>query len=206
MDDGASLLSLLGKGASAGLARKLGEPQHTETGEIYLELYWKGMRDHLYRDRTKDDSNDFADCYERLFPDLRKRIALSGSFRPLNNLNYDISTEEGKTGLRNNLVNTEVDIVLESPSCLYIGEAKHEMSFGADGQLVLVHQLIRQYVMAKILVDHLKRKKEVVPFVIGDDTKKLMRNGQVDFMIRQGWLKEANVLEWSEVKDLARHN
>ena len=33
---------------------------------------------------------------------------------------------------------------------------KHEMTFGANGRLVLVHQLIRQYVMAKILMDRLE--------------------------------------------------
>ena len=30
------------------------------------------------------------------------------------------------------------------------------MTFGANGRLVLVHQLIRQYVMAKILMDRLE--------------------------------------------------
>ena len=42
-----------------------------------------------------------------------------------------------------------------------------EMSLSPDGSLVLVHQLIRQYVMAKILVDLTKTGKEVVVFVVG---------------------------------------
>ena len=111
----------------------------------------------------------------------------------------------GMVKLRNNLVNTEIDIVLESPNSLFIGEAKHEMSFGADGTLVLVHQLIRQYVVARILVDRLECDKEVVPFVVGDDTKQLRKSRQVGFMIRQGWMKERNILEWRDVKDLARN-
>ena len=190
--------------ASRHLATRLGEPQEIEPGEVHLELYWKGMRDYLHGNRTKDDSNDFAERYERLFPNLRKKIELSGGFRPFNASNYDVSTQERKTKLRNNLINTEIDIVLESPNCLYIGEAKHEMTFGADGKLVLVHQLIRQYVMAKILVDLTGHKKEVVPFVVGDDVGELEKSHQVDFMIRQGWMNRENVLEWGRVKELAR--
>ena len=70
--------------------------------------------------------------------------------------NYDVSTKDRMANLGNNLVNTEIDIVLQSPNHLFIGEAKHEMTFGANGRLVLVHQLIRQYVMAKILMDRLE--------------------------------------------------
>ena len=47
----------------------------------------------------------------------------------------------------NSLLGTEVDVVLETPKHLFIGEVKHESTFEADGKLVLVHQLMRQYVM-----------------------------------------------------------
>ena len=106
-----------------------------------------------------------------------------------------------------NLRNTEIDIVLETPQYLFIGEAKGEMTFGADGGLVLVHQLIRQYVMAVVLVDLLVSKgcpqKKVVPFVVGDAAK-LERARQVKFMRHQGWLEKRNILDWDKIKDLGK--
>lgn len=194
-----------GQEASVCLAKKLGEPSETKPGEVRLELYWKGMRDHLHEigaTRASDD-NDYAESYTRLFGDLRRKIEGFNKFRELNDCNYDVSTKERRDQLRDNLINTEIDIVLESPNCLYIGEAKHEMSFGADGSLVLVHQLIRQYVMARILLDRLGCKKDVIPFVVGDDAKGLKKSQQVKFMIYQGWMNEENVLKWGKVKKLA---
>ena len=101
--------------------------------------------------------------------------------------------------------NTEVDIVLEDSDSLFIGEAKHEMGFGADGKLILVHQLIRQYVTAKVLLEMSTRtaNKRLVPFVVGDDVGMLMQTNQVRFMIKQGWLQEDNVLSWQEIKEIA---
>ena len=89
-------------------------------------------------------------------------------------------------------------ISLETPGTLFVGEAKHEMSFSARGNLVLVHQLIRQHVMATILVAVAGEQpgKKVVHFVVGDKIGKLKRSAQVRFMISQGWLMDENVLEW----------
>ena len=107
-----------------------------------------------------------------------------------------------------NLINTEIDIVIQTPSRLFIGEAKHEMSFGANADLVLAHQLIRQYVMAKLLLDRLESDKEVIPFVVGDSKKRLMDVEQVKFMIEQGkanrepGLKEENILCWDDIEKL----
>ncbi len=189
------------------LARKLGEPRDTQSGEVHLELYWKGMRDYLHMKKTQIAGEDFAVRYNRLFRNLRKeiedfRIGDSYGFQRLNNWNYDVSTKDCMDKLKNNLINTEIDIVLQSPSYLYIGEAKHEMSFGANGSLVLVHQLIRQYVMARILVDLLGCSKRVTPFIVGDDAEALGKSHQVRFMICQGWMKKENVLEWGKVKEL----
>ena len=115
--------------------------------------------------------------------------------------------------LVNNLVNAEIDIVLESPEHLYIGEAKYESGFGRDGKLVLVHQLVRQYVMAKVLLDVLKCNKEVVPFVVVEGTKGRTYSskevpglpaprGQLAFVIDQGWMKACNRLTWDDVATL----
>ena len=76
------------------------------------------------------------------------------------------------------------------------------MGFGGDSSLILVHQLIRQYVMAKILVDRLELDKEIIPFVVGDSAAELKRTFQVSFMIHRGWMDEENVLAWSDVGDL----
>ena len=132
--------------------------------------------------------------------------SLQKSLRLPDDKNYNVSTEGGEESLYNNLVNTEIDIVLETPKHLFIGEAKHEMTFGANGSLVLVHQLIRQYVMAKILVDLAVEsddpKKEVVPFVVGDNIEELKKKHQVKFMLAQRWLKKENILSWDCIKEL----
>ena len=102
--------------------------------------------------------------------------------------------------MTNSLLGTEVDVVLETPKHLFIGEVKHESTFGADGKLVLVHQLMRQCVTATILLQLSGENKAVIPFVVGDRVEYLKKTSQVRFMINQGWLKETNVLDWEQVK------
>ena len=186
----------------------LGEPTDISPDEVRVELFWRGMRDHLHPEGKQDsDDKDFAKRYRRLFPDLRNRVEefitqAPGSLRTLEDWNY-CPTAEHVPNLGNNLFNTEVDVVLESPGHLFIGEAKHEMSFHASSSLVLVHQLIRQYVMARILVDRLERRREVIPFVVGEDADNLRKRGQVKFMVWNGWLREGNVLSWRDIVRLA---
>lgn len=198
---------LFGEGGGVGRAklatRLLGGTSEPTPGDVHLELYWKGMRDYIHQTKQKreDNNQDFAERYGRLFPDLRKEIEEFGQHQPLKSSNYEVSTETLDKFSRN-LTNTEIDIVLESTGHLFIGEAKHEMGFGGDGSLILVHQLIRQYVVAKILVDRLDLKKEVIPFVVGDSAAELKRTFQVRFMIHRGWMEEENVLAWNDVGDL----
>ena len=137
------------------LAGCLGEPYATSGDEIKLELFWKGVRDCLNPLKPKDakegwDENHretFRRAFEKRFGQLRELVEGDEGLTLRNKHNY--SFEEDTAGkLYTNLHNTEIDIVLETPRRLYIGEAKSEMSFGADGSLVLVHQLIRQYVAA----------------------------------------------------------
>ena len=130
---------------------------------------------------------------------IRSRILAFEKFRDLKNDNYAVVPPEGAKKLLNNLYNTEIDIVIETAKTLFIREAKHEADFGSDSRLVLVHQLIRQYVMAHALLETLGCKKQVVPFIVGPDAAKLKERGQVRFMLEQGWLKESNVLNWKEV-------
>ena len=186
------------------LAERLGEFPRPQSGEVKLELFWKGMRDHLH-DRKKNKKSAkqaLVDRYNRLFPNLRGDIEKFGELQIPNSQNYDASTEDRRVKLVENLANTEIDVVLETPSHLFVGEAKHEMRFGANGSYILVHQLIRQCVMANILIDFLPNqiKKEVIPFVVGDDVEYLNRTAQVHFMIDQGWMKKENILCWDEIR------
>ena len=202
---------------SVRLACELGEPLSTPTADVKLELYWKGVRDWCAAEGGKQKCEGrLVESYRKLFPDLRQRIERYGRFRHLCPRHYDYEVSEVSTRalLVNNLVNTEIDIVLESPKRLYIGEAKYKSGFHADGKLVLVHQLVRQYVMAKVLVDVLGCDREVIPFVVtegawggsrakGDVGKLAEPPHQVRFMLCQGWMSARNCLTWDALARMA---
>ena len=122
---------------------------------VSLELFWYGIRD--YGDRCgwkkKNYIKPCAEAYESLFPELRGCV--EKHFTNLDAIHYSVSD---KVKLANNLRNTEIDIVLESQHHLFIGEAKREAKFG-DRASVLKHQLVRQYVMARILLELVGKKK-----------------------------------------------
>ena len=145
-------------------------PGPPPTAEVNLELYWKGVRDWCAGRYKPPCEEQLVESCRKLFPDLRQQIEQYGHFRGLREDNYEVSSEDHRPRLLTNLINTEIDIVLESPRRLYIGEAKYKSGFHADGELVLVHQLVRQYVTAKVLVDVLGCDKEIVPFVVVEAT------------------------------------
>ena len=182
----------------------LGEEADLQPSDVHLELFWRGLRDHLHQEEKKleDQRHDLAVRFLRLFGCLRRDIDQSHKFRKLTDDNYSASTDEQRRGLATNLRNTEMDIVLSSPDHLFVGEAKHEATFGADSSNVLAHQLIRQYVTASILVDLRGRSESVVPFVVGDSGNALRRSHQVQFMIERGWMRAENVLEWGAIEAL----
>lgn len=122
----------------------------------------------------------------------------SGLSTELTARHYGVSD---KVKLADNLRNTESDIVLEAPDRLFIGEAKREEKFGDDAS-VLKHQLVRQYVMARIVLDLAGREKAIVPFVVGDDRDKLRKDEQVRFMIESLGMRRENVLAWEDVQRL----
>ena len=197
------------------LAKRLSESSETVPGDVHLELFWRGIRDYisLINQTASNNHDDFARRYNRLFGpegtvgDLRTQVEEFRhpdglAFSDLRSNNYLASTEEQIRQLGSNVFNTEIDIVLESPKSLFVGEAKHESVLGSDGSLVLVHQLVRQYVAAKILLDILGQNKQVVPFVIWNRNPSQRRPVQVEFMIEQGWLQEDHVLEWGDIVDL----
>lgn len=198
--------------ACARLARKLGKDPGTSSKDIEIQLYWKGLRDYIYRKTrgNRPKPSEYVRVYNKMFGNLRNDIVKfiggnsENTFRTLKDGNYDVSKLSGEKGLYDNLRNTEIDIVLESPSILYIGEAKQESRLGAAGGLVLVHQLIRQYVTASILLDIMGNEKKVVPFLVVDKDKHdgVLNMGQVNFMLSQKWLKTENVLTWDDIRGL----
>ncbi len=194
------------------LAHLLGEDWQIEPHEVWLELFWKGMRDYIYRmpRESRLKPSECVRAYNKMFANLRHDIVkfIDGTpenpFRTLKDGNYDVSNLSGQKGLFQNLRNTEIDIVLETPSILFIGEAKYESRLGAAGGLVLVHQLIRQYVTASILLDIMGSEKRVVPFLVVDNEKhdSVMNTGQVNFMMQHYGLDRSNVLTWNDIRGL----
>ncbi len=194
------------------LAHLLGEDWQIEPHEVWLELFWKGMRDYIYRmpRESRLKPSECVRAYNKMFANLRHDIVkfIDGTpenpFRTLKDGNYDVSNLSGQKGLFQNLRNTEIDIVLETPRILFIGEAKYESRLGAAGGLVLVHQLIRQYVTASILLDIMGSEKRVVPFLVVDNEKhdSVMNTGQVNFMMQHYGLDRSNVLTWDEIRGL----
>lgn len=178
-----------------------------QPGDVQLELFWRGIRDYLkgQPDLVKEQERRLAAIYHSRFGEVRqqvKKFVEAGKFKKLTGDNYRASNNAQKRRLRNNLRHTEIDIVLESPKHLFIGEAKHESDFGGNSNYILTHQLIRQYVMARILIELSGAKREIVPFVVGDDSSVLNNSHQVQFMIEQKWMRRENVLTWSDIEAL----
>ena len=192
--------------AKVRLVEKLGEPVEKPAAEIKIELFWKGVRDYAAI-TDKPTPEKMAEIYNRHFSDLRRQICAfretqpnNRKFRPLQDHNY-VADSETQDNLYQNIQNTEIDIVLETPQHLFIGEAKHESRLDASSDYVLVHQLVREYVVARILVDYISeckpgKKREVVLFIVGNNRDDLKKIEQVKFMLEQerGWLKSQNIL------------
>ncbi len=207
--------------ACAKLARTLDESDSPTGNEVKIELFWKGMRDYVDKEWKGKEGVLKPKCVkayrtEERFRNLRDKILKfkgNGPKNPLqvpNPWNYEPTKLDAETGqtpeeaLFNNLRNTEIDVVLETPNRLFIGEAKGEAALGTNGDYVLVHQLVRQYVMATILLNVMRIKKGVVPFLVveGDKLAGMLNTGQVQFMISQKWLKKENVLTWGDIRSL----
>ena len=184
-----------------------------------MELFWKGARDWLHchpdEDRQKKAREELWNSYTANFDLLRNQICAvrSGMKKPkirgLETDNYATGSDV-KERLVDNLRNTEIDIVLQTSDFLFIGEAKHESTFHANSKFVLVHQLVRQYVTAKVLSNVTGCKRMLVPFVIGDCREHLLKTSQVNLMTQlkrangeAAWMDEDNVLTWNCLENIA---
>ena len=171
---------------------------------IEFELFWRGMRDYMDQRKRQEDPDKgryedlVLECYRSCFSHLRQKVECFSRFQDLKPHNY-VADKKYKKKLYKNLLYTEVDIVLQTPRHLCIGEAKWKSPLDAKSDYVLVHQLLRQYVMARVLVALTDSHKDIIPFVVGDFTSK--PDQQVKFMLEMGYLRERNVLSW---KDLSK--
>ena len=192
----------------------LDEAPKVQGDTITIELFWRGVRDYLKKENENISKlYDYVkDIYLAHFCSLRQDIIDSPELNIGKSWNYNVDRVpvrlSGKDSdkLSNNLFYTEIDIVLQSEKYLFIGEAKSESRLGAKSEYVLVHQLIREFVMAKVLVDLSKSNKCVVPFVVGDKDKlaNIKNSKQVKFMINQGWLNKKNILSWDCIDRIAK--
>ncbi|WP_420065100.1 hypothetical protein [Pectobacterium colocasium] len=168
-----------------------------------LELFWYGYRDYLFDNSINLNTINTNAIYERflrLFPDLQGNVLKfqNGNRRCLRveeAVNYSFQREDAPLRLFQNIRHTEIDIVIETRNKLYIGEVKDSQTFGADGRLFLPHQLLRQYIMARILIDELGRNLDVVPFIISN-SENTRKNGQIQLMVNLGYLDMKNVFTW----------
>lgn len=181
---------------------------HSE--ETKIELFWNGIRDHLAALKvvrnTPERREEFAQIYRSLFPNLRAQL-IEDEFNLSSTVNYNPSEESSKTILYHHIHGSETDVVLEAPGYLFVGEAKYGGTFHDYGNKVLVHQMIRQYVIASIILKVLKMDTvAIVPFFVGsdDDVEQLKNKGQINFMVKQGWIYRQNILSWGDIERLVR--
>ena len=184
------------------LAQRLAKPLGQTVKMAHLELFWNGMRDFIACQKKRNGKSsaqlesEVGSIYSRHFSTLREKISQFEGFRKWDKEGKNYSADKVE-GIYNNLVHTEIDIVIETEQLMFIGEAKGVTQLHSSSNHILVHQLIRQYVMATVLKDLCKSYKEIVPFVVGVDGNQ----DQVKFMIREKWLKEENVLGWEHIEN-----
>lgn len=186
------------------MARNLVTLDETVSENISIELFWYGVRDWLAEKNDTDEKERkkdllyeaYCDRYSYLREDVQsfQSVRYPYKFQDLRPHNY-VGSKAHKSELISNLANTEIDVVLETPLHLLIGEAKFESDLDTDSNYVLVHQLIRQYVAIKLLMRILRRKKIIVPFILSK--KDLSNSLQVKFMVSKEWMKEQHCLSWN---------
>lgn len=204
----AKLLNPNSVAARRNLVKKLSSDADRDFVEV--ELFWHGFRDYVdCSEKSKDEiRKSSVEFYDETFKDLGNNIRTK-EYRnkllqnPQKNIDhcYNPKTKRARENFFNNLIGTEIDIVLQTPSHLFIGEAKYLEGFSANSDLVLVHQLIRQFVMAKTVL-HLTESSEMhlVQFIVG--MKCDVAYGQVNFMEECHELQRNNILTWEQLSEI----
>lgn len=175
---------------------------------LEIELFWEGLRDLRFKYKNTEKEINFEErlirYYRDEFRDLRTKLKAYKGLRISNKWNYDVSKENHRKKFLSNVLSTEIDIVIQSKNYLYLGEAKSESKFGSDGRDVLVHQLIRQYVVGTLLLKERYPGMKITQFaVVNKETLERRRQKQANFVISQGWMKDSNILTWDQVASIA---
>ena len=195
----------------------VGKELNLSADDVKIELFWKPIRDwKAHKERTCPQSKNCLDekietaCKKQLeCLDVRSKLSSCIKKRRLTDKRVKCLTDiayKDKKKATSNLIGTEIDIVLEADGYLCIGEAKEESKFGSNRKLALVHQLIRQYITATVLLALTHNCHKIVPFVVlseEDQTKfreEESRPFQLDFLIKQGWMKRCNIRSWCEIQ------
>ncbi len=184
---------------------KADESEGNQSGsQIHMELFWRGYRDYCASRRITRKTCNFdgmATRYEKLFPDLHQRVTRFAQENPgqlrVTETNYCVN-QSNRLNFFDNIRNTEIDIVIATANTLFIGEVKDTQTFGAKGSLVLAHQLLRQYITARMLVDEMEKEMRVIPFILSD-SKRTLKNGQVRLMLALGYLDESRIFTWDDL-------
>ena len=173
---------------------------------VCLELFWKGFRDYKYqftngdKSKNKELKDKAIKAYKKHFNTLQKKIEDQKNRLKVCDYNYIVPEKpDYKEKLYQNLISTEIDIVISTPKYLLIGEAKLDEDFGSNSKHVLTHQLVREYVMATILTELIKdyNAVKIIPFVISN--KDVKNCGQIKVMEKFYNLKKENVMLWNDV-------
>jgi len=202
-------------------------PESSTKGQIFAHPW----RDYLHHEALEAKKNNkfsslkkahlqikqnadsrIVEIYEQEFSDLQDKVFEFKGF----DLKYlkrskSYNLKENSRQLCTNVYNTELDVLIADDYNVYVGEAKGEMRSNASAtERMLVHQLVRGYVVVKTWIEYrgLKRPDgnamSVVPFIVAkdEDFASLMGNNQVQFMIKRRWLKAEHVLDWGKIKEL----
>ncbi|TLX46073.1 hypothetical protein C1E24_14990 [Pseudoalteromonas phenolica] len=143
---------------------------HIKRGSVQLQkpiqysLFWTGLRDYCDSHKINRRDLDFIKRVKTIYLDkfagLEQQVyefAANHKEQSVNirldktKQNY-IVNDVSEQRFINNLYFTEFDLVIQTGNYLLIGEFKDTQTFGANSKHVLVHQLIRQYVSANILL------------------------------------------------------
>ena len=187
-----------------------------EASEAKKENKYSSLKKARLEIKQKADSR-IVEIYEQEFSDLQGKVFEFKGFDHKylkRDKNYNLKENSGQ--LLTNVHNTELDVLIADDYNVYVGEAKGEMRPNASAtERMLVHQLVRGYVVVKTLIEYRRLKRPdgtpmlVVPFIVakGGEINSLMRNNQVRFMIdKLHWLKEEHVLDWDKIKELRNLN
>ena len=107
------------------LAAMLGATPELLPGEVRLELFGKGVRDYRYQKglSRRELEVRVVKSFNQSFHNLRRDVLASQEFQELQDDHYVLSGDSAAGRLTNNLLGTEIDVVLETPAICLSGKS-----------------------------------------------------------------------------------